>query len=189
VAFAGPSGAGKSTLAAYFQHNGYAVLADDLCAVSFDSAGRPWAWPGLRRIRLWQDALTAFGHGTAGLERVLDGVEKFHFALDGGGTAEPVPFRALYVLDSASAPGGAQIEHLRGNAAFRAALSQIYRRETLATMGLAATSFSRIDALVHHAAVYRVRRRWGFDVFDAEAERIKLHLGAWDRTSAPIPED
>jgi hypothetical protein len=47
-AFAGRSGQGKSTLAAHFQQAGYEVLCDDVCTVSFDADGRPFAWPACR---------------------------------------------------------------------------------------------------------------------------------------------
>jgi hypothetical protein len=56
VAFVGGSGAGKSTLAAHFSRAGYQVLCDDICVVSCDESGRPFAWPGLPRLKLWQEA-------------------------------------------------------------------------------------------------------------------------------------
>mgnify|MGYP003345090255 CR=1 FL=1 len=57
AAFAGPSRAGKSTLAAALAKRGYQVIADDACFTRADADGAIMVWPGIRRIRLWQEAV------------------------------------------------------------------------------------------------------------------------------------
>jgi len=99
-AFAGRSGAGKSTLAAYFAHAGYRVLCDDVCVLSPDDPEGPVAWPGLPRLKLWGDASRAFGHEHGELDRVVDGMDKFHVQLPAQQDVRPVPFRRLYLLAS-----------------------------------------------------------------------------------------
>jgi hypothetical protein len=43
--FAGPSNSGKSALAAAFHRRGYDVLADDVCAITFDAGKTPGSGP------------------------------------------------------------------------------------------------------------------------------------------------
>ncbi|MGN6849784.1 MAG: hypothetical protein ACTHJK_09980 [Sphingomicrobium sp.] len=69
VAFMGASGEGKSTLAAWFHDQGYKVIADDVCVVRTGEDGKPYALPGVARLRLWQDALEASGREAAHYER------------------------------------------------------------------------------------------------------------------------
>ena len=69
VAFMGASGEGKSTLAAWFHDQGYRVIADDVCVVRNGDVERPYALPGVARLRLWQDALEASGREVGSYER------------------------------------------------------------------------------------------------------------------------
>jgi hypothetical protein len=59
-AFIGPSGAGKSTLAASFLFADYPVLSDD-CLILRQDRGQILATPAYPGVRLWNDALDAFG--------------------------------------------------------------------------------------------------------------------------------
>jgi hypothetical protein len=65
IAFIGRAGAGKSTTAAAFAQRGYAILTDDVAALSFDGqqfSVQP-AYPGLR---LWSSSVAAlFGRSDA----------------------------------------------------------------------------------------------------------------------------
>lgn len=176
IAFAGPSGIGKSTLANYFARAGYDVLCDDVCAVAFDDAARPMAWPGLRRIKLWRDALKAFGQAPDDLEPVLDGVEKYCLPLANANVASPKPLAQLYVLARGEPGSECMIEELRGEAALRAVTAQLYRSEMLSVLQSATQAFSYALSIVHNVRVYRVTRRWGFDAYEAEAEKIAQHM-------------
>lgn len=176
VAFAGQSGAGKSTLAAWFVRAGYEVLCDDVCVLRFDADGRPFAWPGLPRLKLWGDAATEFGHDKAALDPAVEGKDKYHVGLRGGGTPRPIPLRSLYLLGRAEAGAGLSIGRLRGQAAMQAALHHSYRRQFPTMLGLREAHFARCVALVQHAGIFEARRAWGFDVFDEEARRIEAHL-------------
>ena len=98
IAFAGPSGAGKSTLAAYFRNSGRRLLCDDVCVISFNSAGQPLAWPGIPRIKLWSDALAAFGRDVGDLERVYDGEDKFSLPFPPDPPLTAFPLRGIYLL-------------------------------------------------------------------------------------------
>lgn len=176
VAFAGRSGAGKSTLAAHFQSAGYQVLCDDVCVVSFDEGGRPLAWPGLPRLKLWREAASSFGHDCEMLEPAIDGLEKYNVPLAAAARGGLYPLRRLYVL-SALAPGATgQITRLRGAAAVEAVLAQSYRGQYLKPMGLLQRHFAHCSGLLRHVEVYSAPREWGYDVFTREAGKLERHL-------------
>jgi hypothetical protein len=180
VAFAGSSGAGKSTLAAFFARAGHEVLCDDVCVIGFDEAGRPFAWPGLPRLKLWGDAAATFGHDRDTLEPVVEGLDKYQVPLGRGGAARPIPFRRLYVLSRNEEGGGGSVERLQGRAAMEAVMAQTYRGLYLGPMGLTARHFQLAAALLGHAEVYAASRAWGFDVFEREANRLERHFAGHD---------
>lgn len=178
VAFAGPSGAGKSTLAAHFQRSGYEVLCDDVCMISFDEAGRPLAWPGLPRLKLWGDAIEAFGHDRRALDQAIEGMDKYHVPLTAKVTARPIPFRRLYVLTRAEGDAAGAVARLRGRDAMAAVMAHTYRGLYLAPMGLTERHFRQCAALLAHAEIHAASRAWGFDVFEREAGRLERHIFA-----------
>ncbi len=175
-AFAGPSGAGKSTLAAHFSRAGYEILCDDVCVISFDEGGRPHAWPGLPRLKLWGDAATAFGHDRDNLDRAIEGQDKYHVPLAPAGPPRPVPFRRLYLLTRAEEGAETAIARMRGQRAMAVVRSQTYRDFYLGPMGLAAQNFRQCAALLAWAEVYAATRTWGYDVFEREAGLLERHI-------------
>ena len=176
VAFAGPSGVGKSTLAAYFHDRGYNVMSDDICVVSLDIQGRPRAWPGIPRLKLWREAADALARDVTALEIDLEGMEKYHFPTDRGASQASLPLRRIYILREPRLPGQEGIALLTGTTAFEALLANTYRRHLLAPMGQAAGHFAICAALIKHSGVYSAWRRKGFDVFAAEAEILEKHF-------------
>lgn len=176
VAFAGSSGVGKSTLAAHFARAGHEVLCDDVCVIGFDEADRPFAWPGLPRLKLWGDAAATFGHDRRDLDAVIEGLDKYHVPLAGDGAARPIPFHRLYVLSRSEAGSDGGVTRLHGRAAMEAVMAQTYRGLYLRPMGLTARHFRLAAALLGHAEVYAASRAWGFDVFEREAGRLERHF-------------
>jgi hypothetical protein len=175
VAFAGSSGAGKSTLAAFFARAGHEVLCDDVCVIGFED-GRPFAWPGLPRLKLWGDAAATFGHDSAALDPVVEGLDKYQVPLGRSGPVRPIPFRRLYVLGRSEEGEESVIARLQGRAAMEAVMAQTYRGLYLRPMGLTARHFQLAAALLGHAEVYVASRAWGFDVFDREANKLERHF-------------
>ncbi|MBI3676003.1 MAG: hypothetical protein HY243_05240 [Proteobacteria bacterium] len=175
IAFAGHSGAGKSTLAAHFQSRGYEILCDDVCVISFNEDGVPAVWPGLPRLKLWRDAVDTLGHGDKDLDRAVEGLEKFNLPLSRSATTGPYPLKRLYILNKAEDASGG-IERILGTAALEAVMSQTYRGHFLKTMGRSAQHFGQAAKLLQHAQVYSAPRRWGYDVFAEEAEKLERHF-------------
>lgn len=185
VAFAGVTGAGKSTLAAYFQSCGHQLLCDDVCVVSFDESGRPLAWPGPPRLKLWRDALAAFGHDGERLERVVERRDKFHLPFSRSIGHAPFPLRRLYVLRTNETQAESSFSRLRGASAIEAIAAQTYRSRFLGRMGLQMRHLRQSAALAKHSEIYVASRPWGFGVFAREAERILRHAEDRRRDSAP----
>jgi hypothetical protein len=179
IAFAGRSRAGKSTLGAHLAAQGYPILADDLCVLSFAGDEPPLAWPGIPNMKLWRDALAALGRGPDALEAVRTGLEKYYLPLNGQAAGGPMPLARIYGLHEARLPQQEGIERLHGAAAFGEVLDHTYRRHLLAPMGCAGANFAQCAALVKHVPVYSVRRRWGYDCFAEEMAKLERHfLGA-----------
>jgi hypothetical protein len=176
-AFAGPAGIGKSTLAACFQSRGYDVLCDDVCVVSFDAQGRPLAWPGLPRLKLWKDAANIFGYDSDGLERAVDGHDKYHVPLPSVEARGPFPLASIYILGDQKPGADFEAARLAGAAALEAIADNIYRGEYLAPMNLAKSGFEHAARVARHCAVYTVSRRRGYDVFASEVEKLERHFG------------
>lgn len=174
IAFSGRSGAGKSTLAAHFHGEGRRVLSDDLCIVTFDAAGQPLAWPGLPRIKLWDDALAALGHDADGLDRVSDGEAKFSLPMPDVLLRSPLPLARLYALEMIE-DDKVDIERLRGAQAIDAAFAGVYRWELAAASGQSAVQFRQILALVDAIGVYAVRRPARFDRLAVQARAMERH--------------
>ncbi len=174
-AFCGPSGAGKSTLAAHFADAGYPVLCDDVCALSFDKAGRPLAWPGLPRLKLWQDAADRLGHDTATLDRAIEGHDKFHVAIPVANGTAPVTFERLYLLGRTDDAAPASIERLRGTQAMAVVMENSYRPNYVARLRLSTAHFRACSDVARHAAVFSARRGWGYDIFAREAAGLVAH--------------
>lgn len=177
VAFAGPSGAGKSTLAAHFRRRGLKILCDDVCAVGFDAAGRPMAWPGIPRIKLWSDALAAFGRATGDLERVFDREDKYSLPFPHDPPPSALPLSRIYILVRAGEGDASAIRPLTGAQAFDAILGNVYRQEYAAPLGQAKALFANVVSLLGRSQVYAAERAWGFDVFEAEAATFEKQLG------------
>jgi len=175
-AFAGPSGAGKSTLAAWFERRGHPVLCDDVCPIQFDADGRPRAWPGLPRLKLWGEAAAAFGLEQRTLTRAAGGLDKWHVPMTRPPARTQVPFRRLYVLERAPPGEPGRIRRLVGQDAMAAVRANTYRGRYMADLGLAEAHFRRCALLLRHIEVYAASRTWGYAVFEAEAARLERHV-------------
>lgn len=176
VAFAGDSGAGKSTVAAWFYRQGRRVFSDDLCVLSMDGATAPKAWPGLARIKLWDEAVEALGFGAADRERAIDGQDKFHMPLDSTRILDSLPFSRLYVLGFAEAGSASSIVPLSGSEAVAAVMHNIYCGDYLTFNGDNKARFARSVLLASQVRVYQIHRQHGFDVLAEEMAMIENHV-------------
>jgi len=175
-AFCGHSGAGKSTMAAWFHDRGHPILSDDVCVIGFAADGTPLAYPGIPRVRLWRQALEETGRLVDNYERSFDAVDKYDVPIPAGTRTESAPLAAVYLL--AKAEDGAQagtIDRLTGIAAVETLVSNTYRGAYLASIGGTGPHLAACVRIAKSVPIFRAARLWGFDAFDAEAERLDAH--------------
>lgn len=170
VAFMGPSGSGKSTLAAWFHDRGHRVLADDVCVVAFDREGRPIAYPGLPRLRLWEEALQKFGRSAADFPRSYIGDEewnKFDVAITEGAAREALPISHLMLLDRGERQSIRKLPLLQ---AAEAVFANTYRGAFVDSTGNAPTHWETAVKLIRAVPVCKLERMWDLDALDGSAQ-------------------
>ncbi|MFL6721466.1 MAG: HPr kinase/phosphorylase [Sphingomonas sp.] len=183
VAFMGESGAGKSTLAAWFHDRGYRVIADDVCVIGFDEAGRPYAAPGLPRLRLWAEALELMGRDFGSYPRSYVGnhnQDKFDVPIDSDMAATTnVPLAALYVLERGAKLA---ISTLRGIEAADAVFANTYRGGFVSIAGGDESHWRSAIGVVRSLPVFRVSRKWDLASLDKQCREILDHASAVGRS-------
>jgi hypothetical protein len=105
VALVGPGGAGKSTTAAVFARAGYGILSDDLVALA-EHGTAFLVQPAYPRVGLWPDSVEAVFGSSDLLPLQTPNWDKRYLDLNEKGykfQAEPLPLRAIYVLDERDA--------------------------------------------------------------------------------------
>jgi hypothetical protein len=185
-AFCGVSGAGKSTLAAHFHQKGHRILCDDVCAISFDDKGMPFAWPGIPRLKLWGNSLEAMGKTREGLTSIGGRFDKFHVPIDTYASGGPFPLVNIYWLDYAAKDQEAGIFPLGGLEAVNALMANTYRRRFVELLGGAPRFLQQVKMLLKNCGVFTVRRRGGFDLFEAEADMMERHMRS---VASEVPTD
>ena len=179
VAFSGHSGACKSTIAAWFHDQGHTILADDVCVIGFDEAGRALAYPGIPRLRLWREALEASGRDADSYARSFDDTDKYDVPTVNEAGREPMPLAAIYLLRKADETANdAEIERLKGVDAVETLVSNTYRGGYLSMIGRTSEHLSACVRVARAVPVFRAQRLWGFDRFDEQARRLSDHATA-----------
>jgi hypothetical protein len=176
IAFMGHSGAGKSTMAAWFLDRGYRVLADDVCVVGLDEAGRPLAHRGIPRLRLWREAVEVSGRKVDDYELAFDDTDKYNVPTPRPENARPIPLDHLYLLERAEdRPGDAGVRRLEGIAAVDALVANTYRGGYVARIGGTKRHLLACLEVVRSVPVFAARRYWGFSTFDEQARALEAH--------------
>jgi hypothetical protein len=153
IALAGGSGAGKSTTAFALIRRGWLMLSDDLTRVTIDD-GVPLAWPGRSRLRLLDDACSAFGIDTASLAPAPNWPDKY--LIDVTRFDQPVRLSAVVALERTEE--AFRIDEVRDLAAVRVVAEQTYRIHYVAALGQARRHLELVAAV---AAGTRVRHAHG----------------------------
>lgn len=173
VAFMGESGAGKSTLAAWFHDRGFRVIADDVCVVGVNEAGKPYAAPGLPRLRLWAETLTLMGRESGNYPRSYAGDEqydKFDVALGPEGAVQSTtPLAAICILERGAE---SSIDQLGGIESAQAVFANTYRGSFVSTAGNLQDHWTSSIDIVRSVPVYRVSRVWDLAKLDAQCRQL-----------------
>ena len=177
VAFTGGSGAGKSTLAAALAARRHQVISDDVCVLHADDHGHLLIWPGLDRLRLWEDAMQALACDGPGVEREFRGYNKYLIPLDPPrNPGKSRRLRRVYQLDLTSPGSCASVTRLQGAAAVEILMQNIYRSNLAEHMGKKTTLFTVCAAVARDVPVFRFSRPLGFDMLPEGLDVLEEHL-------------
>lgn len=157
VMFLGKSGAGKSTLAMAFSEKGYRLHTDDVCVIRADGDGPPMVMPQFPQLKLWRDAVEAFDQSPDDLRRIRRKVEKYSYIVEGGVSAEPLPARALYFLDSHNRET-LDVHAVKGPAAIEEILKNTYRKNYVMQEDARLEHFRVCSGLAKHCRIMSVTR-------------------------------
>jgi hypothetical protein len=174
LAICGASGEGKSTLATALCRAGFDFVADDICAVSLDDAGRPLVWPDGRQLKLWREAIERLGVAARQGAAVRDGIEKYFIGAPATALAAP-RLTAVYVLGEARPPQPEGIRPLNLPDAMRALDLQAYRPAIRARIGSKPHNLAQSAALLSHAQTFRLERPRGFEHLDRLVATLAAH--------------
>jgi hypothetical protein len=177
VAFVGESGAGKSTLAAALAARQHQVIADDVCLLKRGDEGEIWAWPGIGRLRLWEDAVAALDCNCAGVERELRGLNKYLVPVPSPpNPSRPRRLRRIYQLHAAPDGCAPSMERLQGATVFEVLIQNIYRLGFAERMGYKPASFLVCAAAARDVPLFRFSRPRKFDALKESVELLEHHL-------------
>ena len=112
IAFLAPKGFGKSSLALALTGAGARLLTDDTLPLEITVSGECIASPGIHSLRVSDEALSALGVAATGdvtreRKRALAPLAPAQLASD------PVPLRAIYLLDPMMPGAGAPVSRVR----------------------------------------------------------------------------
>ncbi len=177
IAFAGASGAGKSTLAAALKIRGHQIISDDVCFLRRDEADEILVWPGIGRIRLWEDAIEALGYDASTVEREFRGLNKFILpVVPDRDPREPRRLRRVYQLETAAAGEAPNIVRLQGAPTIELLIPNVYRLTFAEYMGSKPAVFALCAVIARQVPVYRFRRQLGFDALARAIDCLEAHL-------------
>jgi hypothetical protein len=176
VAFVGDSGAGKSTMAAALASRGHHVISDDLCVFEASEQGVR-VWPGLNRLRLWEDALEALSCDQPGIERELRGLNKYLVPTQPiRNPRTPRRLQRVYQLAAAADGDPTTITRLQGAASVEVLMQNIYRIGIAERMGRKPNLFVACAAAAREVPLYRLSRPLGFQILPDVLKVLEEHL-------------
>ena len=177
AAFVGKSGAGKSTMLAALARRGHRVLTDDVCFLRVGPRGEALVWPGVSRIRLWQDSLDALAFDPASAERVGRQIDKFE-VFPSQPVARPAPrrLRQVFQLSDASEPAEEGFTQLVGSAGLSAIWQNIYRPGLAKRLGREADVFAVAGRIATDVAVFEFKRIRDFARLEQTVRQIEAYL-------------
>jgi hypothetical protein len=177
VAFAGESGAGKSTLVAALAARGRQVIADDVCFLQIGPKGHARAWPGVNRIRLWEDAMVALGCERSGGERMAPRYDKYLLPVHlPPNPTKPRTLRRIYKLHAAPAGGTPHVSRLHGAAIIETLMQNVYRLGLAEAMGYKPAAFVACAAVARDVPVFQFSRPMSFDALRQGVDFLEDHL-------------
>lgn len=174
VLFCGSSGAGKSTMAAALGQHGYAMLADDVCAITVGDSGRPMAQADCRHMKLWNQTIEKLDLSEWRGAAVRSKLEKFYVE-PAVASNEALPVGAVYILLETRAPQRDGIE--RPNFVDAAILIRrnAYRPRLVREFGQSQDYLQSSASIIAAAGLYLLHRPLDFAAMPAVIGRLEQH--------------
>lgn len=113
ILISGRSGSGKSTMTTAFLKAGYTLVADDMAVVAPDDTGKICALPAFPYQKLCRDAAENGGMDLKELIYIDEKKDKFLIPYKGIFPTEPIPIRAMLILDW-NAQKGVEVNRIEG---------------------------------------------------------------------------
>jgi hypothetical protein len=177
VASVGDSGSGKSTLVAALAARGHQIIADDVCFLQPSEQGQVRVWPGINRLRLWEDAMKALGYDGPRAEREFREYNKYLIPQHAPqNPSKPRQLKRVYQLESAPDGERASVHRLRGAAVVEVLIQNIYRLELTEHMGRKANAFVVCAAAAQDVPIFRFSRPLGFHALAEVVNCLENHL-------------
>jgi hypothetical protein len=176
VLFVGDSGHGKSTLLAALVQRGYAMLADDVTAISVESPSGPVAYSSFPRLRLCADAAVRLNYPVEDLQRVRSwDAEKYTVPVTRF-CANPLPVHAIYSLRVHEAPE-ILLEPVSTVQRFAIVAANTYRYRFLKALGLSKMHFHAATRLASAVQVRSLTRPASPYLLDELVDRLGEEFG------------
>lgn len=182
--FVGKIGAGKSATTMAMLRRGHRLVADDISAVSFETAkpaATPLVMPGFPRLKLWRASLDYFGCDPAEFQHLRPGLDKFHVPVGDRFCDQPQPLRAIYILQPGDAPG-VRIRTLSGLAKLEALRPHLYKLRFPDAIHNFPPLMGKLCQLVDTVSVNIVERPREGNTIEAVADAIEGDLAAGYRS-------
>ena len=175
VVITGHSGNGKSTLVAALLERGYALVADELCALVIQAGHSPLMLPGFPQVLLWADSLRKLGKDVRSLTPVRPGLEKYTLPCQRSTFPDHLLLDRVYILALTNTPAF-DITPLTGAQKIHALLDWTYRVPHVAGLGLSVPHFKQCADAAPFITVKRIERpQIPFDI-DGLVSRLEEDL-------------
>lgn len=153
--FCGPSGAGKSTLAHLLAQRGHPIMDDNIAALSH-RAGIATVHPGVRSVRLWDDAIAAYPSAWDGRETVPNTDRKFAMTPAAAHFHDAaLRLATVHVIERVAADF--VMEAVRGAERFALLRQQIFCPHFLPGTGAGRSTAQALVAIADRTPVVRIR--------------------------------
>jgi hypothetical protein len=176
VAFVGASGTGKSTLVAALAQRGHEIIGDDECFLQPANNGKVQAWPGISRVKLWEDARAALGFQGPGVQQIMQGCNKYFVPVRP--PRKPMqsrPLRRVYQL--CRIPNGVtDVTRLRGADAVEALMQNVYPQGLAARLRYQAHVLMVCTGAAREIPIFRLGRTWDLAALDQGIDLLESHL-------------
>jgi hypothetical protein len=176
TAFTGYRGAGKSTMAALMDALGYALVSDDILAVSFNKECLPGSWPYLRRMKLKCAPITELALMPS--ESVSEALDKAKYFVPARHVADHRWRRLerIYLLEIDPTIADVSIDRLVGLEAVRVIIDQTYHFQFVPRSGRFREHLALCAGIAAKVPVFRLRRSPSLGLTSAFGHKIRDHL-------------